>query len=65
MLVLTRKTSDWIRLRDTVSGRVMRVVVVDIGHGKVRLGFECDKSIEILREELLPPERGEGERSES
>lgn len=33
-------------------GRVVRVVVNEVGRGKVRLGFDADKTIRIDREEI-------------
>jgi carbon storage regulator len=54
MLVLSRKLNE--RVRVTIGGEVLYVAVVEIEAGKVRLGFEADRSIEVLREELVPAE---------
>lgn len=58
MLVLTRQlgekititADDWAALKtdDTVE-----ITVVDLGHGKVRIGFEAPKTVRIIRNELL------------
>lgn len=67
MLVLVRKKSEFITLRDKATGRVLgRIGVCEVKrqmtreHDKVRLGFELDDSIEILRDELLDGWRGRG-----
>ena len=52
MLVLSRKQSQRIVLPDLG----ITVVVVRITGDKVRLGFEADQSIRVLREELLTDE---------
>lgn len=56
MLVLSRKLSEsvWlkIKMKDGTEKEVL-VKVIDIGSSKVRLGFETDKDVTILRDELV------------
>lgn len=47
MLVLSRKTSESIRIADNIE-----VVVLEVKHGKVRLGFRCPDDVSILRKEV-------------
>jgi len=56
MLVLTRKLDEavWI-------GENIRVQVVGIQGGKVRLGFEAPDEVPIAREELGRPQHGNRE----
>lgn len=49
MLVLSRKIDESIIIDD---GRII-VKVIDIGGGKVRIGIEADRSVKVLRSELL------------
>lgn len=51
MLVLGRKQGE--RLRIVVGREIIWVTPVDIQRGKVRLGIEADKSVQVSREELL------------
>lgn len=51
MLVLSRKLNEAVLIGDNVE-----IVVVDIGHGKIRLGISAPKEIQIIRTELLPPD---------
>ncbi len=53
MLVLSRKVGERIKI-----GKDIWVEVIDIQHGKVRLGFSLPKTIPVMREELLPREEG-------
>lgn len=57
MLVLSRKAGEAIYIGDNI-----KVVVTEISGGKVRLGFEAPKDIQIAREELLDaaPTQSEG-----
>jgi carbon storage regulator len=53
MLVLTRKTQESV----VVGGsdgceRMLKVTVLDIQHGKVRLGFEADADVPVHRLEV-------------
>ena len=52
MLTLSRRVGEAIVI-DTPAGPV-RVVVVSIDRGKIRLGFQCAREIVIMRQELLP-----------
>jgi len=47
MLILTRKINEAIRL-----GEDIRIVLVQIKGGQVRLGIECPPNVRVLREEL-------------
>ncbi|SCC91088.1 putative Carbon storage regulator CsrA [Thiomonas sp. X19] len=47
MLILSRHAGEAIRI-----GQDVRIVVVHVGGGKVRLGIEGPKQLRILREEL-------------
>lgn len=49
MLVLSRKLGESIMIGDNI-----RVTVVDIDRGKVRLGIEAPRDVPIYRQELLP-----------
>jgi carbon storage regulator len=48
MLVLSRKQNEEIQI-----GNGIKVVVVDIGGGKVRIGIEAPKEVVVLRGELV------------
>lgn len=47
MLVLSRKTNESVRIADNIE-----VVVLEVKHGKVRLGFRCPDDVSILRKEV-------------
>lgn len=47
MLVLSRKENEGVMIGDN-----MEVVVLEIKHGKVRLGFRVPGTVRILRTEL-------------
>ena len=47
MLVLTRKTGQMINIGDDI-----RIKIVDIGNGIVKLGIEAPRELPIFREEL-------------
>jgi carbon storage regulator len=49
VLVLTRKLSETIYIGDDV-----KITVVEIQQGRVRLGIEAPRSTPVYREELLP-----------
>lgn len=51
MLVLTRRRDEAIVLRNRL-GTEIRLVVVDVKGGKVRLGIEAPSEIGIAREEV-------------
>lgn len=48
MLTLTRKKAESVVLD---GGRIV-VTVVEVDRGKVRLGFTCDRSVPVDREEV-------------
>lgn len=48
MLVLSRKTSEAIRIGDNI-----RIVLVRIGPNTARLGIEAPPQLNIVREELV------------
>ena len=54
MLILTRKIDEAIRLGDDI-----RIVLVQIKGGQVRLGIECPSNVRVLREELYEAVRQE------
>lgn len=54
MLVLSRKKDEDILVK-TPEGRVVTIRVVEIVGDKVRLGFEADECVAIVRTELLAP----------
>ncbi len=51
MLVLSRKVGETVRIAENIE-----VTVVEIKHGKVRLGFRCPKEVPILRQEVYDRE---------
>jgi carbon storage regulator CsrA len=53
MLVLTRKSQEAVIVGGSGSfERVLKVTVLEIDRGKVRLGFEVDKDVPIHRLEV-------------
>lgn len=60
MLVLSRRPGESIILT-LPSGETIRVTVVKIDRGKMKLSFTAPENVRIMREELLPrpePELG-------
>ena len=55
MLVLTRKVGETVRI-----GENIEVMVIEVAHGNVRLGFQCPKEIPILRQEVHDREKLSG-----
>lgn len=51
MLVLGRKNGQRIRLR--MGDHFVWITVVDSYKGKVRVGIDAEKDVEVLREELI------------
>ena len=49
MLVLTRKPSETITI-----GENIRVMVLSVGRGQVRIGIEAPRDVPVYRQELLP-----------
>ena len=60
MLILTRKKDEAIRL-----GEDIRIVLVQIKGGQVRLGIECPSTIRVLREEVYEAVRQENMKATS
>ena len=54
MLILTRKKDEAIRI-----GEHIRIVLVQVKGGQVRLGIECPPEMRVLREELYEAVRQE------
>ena len=54
MLILTRKKDEAIRI-----GEDIRIVLVQVKGGQVRLGIECPSEMRVLREELYEAVRQE------
>ena len=53
MLVLTRKIDQAVVVGDAVDvGRLLKITVLEIGRGNVRLGFEVDASVPVHRWEV-------------
>lgn len=54
MLVLTRKNQEAVVFGRAGTGdQMLKVTVLEVRGGKVRLGIEGDRSIRVLRSELL------------
>lgn len=53
MLVLSRRPGERIKIGDDVT-----VTIVRIGHNNVRVGIDCPRDRNIVREELLPEREG-------
>lgn len=47
MLILTRKYGEWVRIGDDI-----KITVLEIRSGQVKLGFEAPADIRIHREEI-------------
>jgi len=58
MLVLSRKLNEKIIIDDQIE-----ITVVGIENGKVQLGIEAPKEIEIMRKELLEDVREENQKA--
>ncbi|MCA9472069.1 MAG: carbon storage regulator CsrA [Nitrospirales bacterium] len=54
MLILTRKKDEAIRI-----GENIRIVLVQVKGGQVRIGIECPSDMRVLREELYEAVRQE------
>lgn len=53
MLVLTRKNEESIVVGGSKGfEHVMRITVLEIGSGRVKLGFEVDREVPVHREEV-------------
>jgi len=53
VLILTRKIQEGVTAL-LPDGRRIRVVLVDMDRGKVRLGFDGPPDVKFFRDELLP-----------
>lgn len=53
MLVLSRRKKESIQVLDRNTGTTLRITVVEIGSGKVRIGIDAPEHVEIWRTELL------------
>ncbi len=61
MLVLTRKSQESVMVGGSVGfERVLKVTVIEIERGRVRLGFEVDSDVPIYRSELCEQTQGIG-----
>lgn len=56
MLVLTRRKGQAVHINKNV-----KVVVVDVQHGRVKLGIEAPRDVPVMREELVKGEESEAE----
>ncbi len=59
MLILSRRSGEAIRI-----GKDIRIVVVQLGGGKVRLGIDGPRDLRILREELYDMVAGLNQRAQ-
>ena len=50
MLVLSRKTGERISIGDDI-----QVVVLEVSHGRVKLGFEAPREVSVRRNEVPRP----------
>ena len=48
MLVLTRKVNEEILIGDNI-----RIKIVDIGSGRIRLGISAPRDVTVLRDEVI------------
>lgn len=58
MLVLSRKLNDKIFIGDNIC-----ITVVDIARGRIRLGIDAPRDVQIYRQELLPLKAAAGAES--
>jgi carbon storage regulator CsrA len=62
MLVLSRKTQQSLVVGGSGAfGQVLKVTVVEIKNGRVRLGFETDAAVSVLRSEVWERIRASGQ----
>jgi len=62
MLVLTRKSQEAVVVGGSAGfEQVLKVTVLEICGGKVKLGFEVDKNVPVHRLEVLERLRANGE----
>ena len=61
MLVLTRKNQESVIVGGSDGfGQLLKVTVLEIGHGKVRLGFEAERHLPVHRAEVWERIRATG-----
>jgi len=61
MLVLSRKSQEAVVVGGSVGfERMLKVTVLDIGNGRVRLGFEVDAEVPVHRLEVWERIRANG-----
>ncbi len=60
MLVLSRKVGESIRIADDIE-----VFVVEVKHGKVKLGFRCPDEVPVLRQEVYDRQTADGRSARS
>lgn len=60
MLVISRRTGEFIILQDPQSGRIIELVVVAVKGERVQLGLKADNAIRIIRKELLDEGKNHG-----
>lgn len=58
MLILNRKVGESIILADNIE-----VVILDISDGKIKIGIEAPKEVNILRKEVYDAVKAENQRS--
>ncbi len=61
MLILSRKKNETVLIKG--QGVEIRVMIADIGRGKIRLGIDAPKGYLIVREELIKQIQNENELS--
>ena len=62
MLVLSRKKEESVVLGGSITpGQSLKVTVLEIGTGTVKLGFEADAAVPVFRQEIWDRMRANGE----
>jgi carbon storage regulator CsrA len=56
MLILTRRKNEDVVIEHN-GVIVANIRIIDVGHGKVRLGFEAPKTTVVTRRELMRPKK--------
>lgn len=56
MLVVTQRKSQKVYIGDP-HGAFVVLTIVDVGEGRVRLGFDGPRDVRVVRGELLTPEQ--------
>lgn len=60
MLVLSRKINEKILIGNNIT-----ITVVEIAHGKIRLGIEAPRDVHVYREEIAPKRNPNEQQSKS